>query len=64
MGILKQRDRGLQGKVTVYVYGTGSESNYSGYVYSKYGSKCQPGKSNYAVPSKLFFDVTLTSFGS
>lgn len=29
--------------------------------YSKYASKCQPGKSNYAVPSKLLFDVTLTS---
>ena len=26
--------------------------------YSKYASKCQPGKSNYAVPSKLLFDVT------
>ena len=33
MGILKQRDRGLQGKVTVY--GTGSEHNYSGYALLK-----------------------------
>lgn len=33
MGILKQRDRGLQGKVTVY--GIGSERNYSGYALLK-----------------------------
>ena len=33
MGILKQRDRGLQGKVTVY--GIGSECNYSGYALLK-----------------------------
>ena len=29
--------------------------------YSKYAFKCQPGKSNYANPSELLSDLTLTS---